>query len=923
MTVLASKSTSRYVYPFGAHLPAPPLDKNLLGSKAKNLAEMASIGIPVPPGVIITTEACNSYRHNHRQFPEGLEEDINQSMRLLGEMTGSEFGSDHHPLLVSVRSGARVSMPGMMDTILNLGLNDKTVLGFAKIWQNEKLAYDSYRRFIMMYSDVVGGVSRKHFENALRIIKMEEGVEEDYNISVSGLKQMCEIFKKIYFENTKKKFPQDCNEQLMNAVAAVFNSWDSERAILYRQLNKIPDEWGTGVVIQTMVFGNRNHRSATGVAFTRDPASGQNMFYGEFLIDAQGEEVVAGVRTPHPLNKYQKELTKSHKESLEELMPETYEQLQDIVQKLEQHYKDMQDIEFTIDDGKLYMLQTRTGKRTGFASVRMAIEMMDSGLIDEKTALKRIQPEQLIQLLAPIFDTKAKEAARKLKVAQGLNAGPGAASGKVALSSERAIAMKKAGIPCILVREETSPNDFPGMVAAEGILTMRGGSTSHAAVVARGMGKPCVVGCGEIFINSEAKTIKAKEMTIKEGDPISIDGLTGEVFFCDLPTSPSEIVQVLITKTKKPQDSTIYQQFHRIMTLADKYRHLKVRGNADNPQDCSAARAFGAEGIGLCRTEHMFMAPNRLNDVRCMFFSQSPSERQLAINRLLPHQKEDFIGIFRVMDGLPVTIRLLDPPLHEFMPHSEEELSTLASAMKIPTEKLIEISASIAEQNPMLGHRGCRLGIIYPELTEMQTRAIIEAALQVTEEGKVVLPEIMVPLVGMENELIHQKAVIDRTAEEIFKQKGKRIPYSVGTMIELPRAALVADEIAKEAEFFSFGTNDLTQTTFGISRDDSAKFVPTYVKGVANPTRETEDLLHMLTEDPFQVIDRKGVGALMEIAIQKGKKTRPDLKCGICGEHGGDPSSVQFCHELDLNYVSCSPYRIPIAKLAAAIAAIE
>lgn len=918
---MALATQFKYVYSFGANSPKPPLDKNLLGSKAKNLAEMASIGIPVPPGVIVTTEACNEYRHNHRRFPNGLEDDIRSAVNALAAQMGQCFSDDKNPLLVSVRSGARVSMPGMMDTILNLGMNDQSVIGLAQKWKNERLAFDCYRRFIMMYSDVVEGISRKLFEQAFHVIKIEEGVEQDIQLSVNGLKKACEIFKTIYAEHMHKPFPQDCWEQLFKAVAAVFNSWDSERAILYRQLNRIPDDWGTAVTIQTMVFGNKNDHSATGVAFTRDPATGQRAFYGEFLINAQGEEVVAGIRTPHPLNKYQKEKTGSKIESLEELMPEVYRQLQNIVDILEQHYTDMQDIEFTIDDGKLYMLQTRTGKRTGFAAVRMAVEMLSEGLIDEKAALLRVQPDQLVQLLAPIFDPKAKKAANKQLVAKGLNAGPGAASGKVALSSHKAKEFKQQGHPCILVREETSPNDFPGMVAAEGILTVRGGSTSHAAVVARGMGKPCVVGCGSIYINEDARTVSGNNITINEGDPISIDGTTGEVFFCSMPTSPSEIVQVLVERSKKGEESLLFQQFQKIMELADKYRKLKVRANADNPQDSIAARAFGCQGIGLCRTEHMFMAPNRLNDVRCMFFSISPEERKRAIDRLLPHQKDDFIGIFRVMDKMPVTIRLLDPPLHEFMPHSDEEITTLAQNMNMPREKLMEIRVSIEEHNPMLGHRGCRLGVTYPELTAMQTRAIIEAALEVSEEGKKVIPEIMVPLVGIHNEIVHQKAIIDAVANEVFKEKGKSIPYSVGTMIELPRSALIADQIAREAEFFSFGTNDLTQTTFGISRDDSGKFVPIYVKGLSNPS-EPDEVLHILSEDPFQVLDREGVGLLMRIAIEKGKKTRPALKCGICGEHGGDASSIYFCNELGLDYVSCSPYRVPIARLAAAHAAL-
>ncbi len=920
MATTTTTSKQTFVYPFAPELPKPPLNSELLGGKGKGCAEMASIGIPVPSGFIITTECCNNYRHNERKFPIGLEEQVKASIKVLEDLNKRQFGSFQNPLLVSVRSGARVSMPGMMDTILDLGLNDESVKGFASSFNNERLAYDSYRRFIMMFSDIVYGVSRKIFEKAFDVLKIQEKVEEDTHISINALKEACRIFKTLFEQHANRPFPQDAYEQLHLAIAAVFNSWDSERAILYRELNHIPDDWGTAVIVQTMVFGNRNDSSATGVAFTRDPATGEDHFYGEFLINAQGEEVVAGTRTPHPINRYQKEQTKSTLASLEELMPEAYSQLLAIVKRLEKHYKDMQDIEFTIDDNKLYMLQTRSGKRTGFAAVRVAVEMLEEGLIDEKTALKQVEPNMLMQLLAPVFDAKAKKDAKDSFVAKGLNAGPGAASGIAAFSSDKAVEYKKNGIKCILVRDEASPSDFPGMVAAEGILTTRGGSTSHAAVVARGMGKPCVVGCGALYINETAKTLSSQNKTIHEGDALSIDGMTGEVFFSSLPTSPSEIVQVVIEKTKKPQDSLVFQQYDRLMKIADTYRILEVRANADTPFDALVARAFGAQGIGLCRTEHMFMNPHRLNDVRCMFFSTRPEDRKVAINRLLAHQKADFIGIFRAMEGLAVTIRLLDPPLHEFMPHSDEELEMLANTLNISHVELSKIRASLHEQNPMLGHRGCRLGISFPEISEMQTRAILEAAIEVKREGKEVFAEIMVPLVGIEAELIHQKAHIDKTAEAVFKEQNCRIHYSVGTMIELPRACLLADLIAKEAEFFSFGTNDLTQTTFGISRDDSAKFVPMYVKGLANPLAGDETI-HILGDDPFQVLDTEGVGKLMKIALELGRKTRPDLQCGICGEHGGEPHSVAFCHKIGLNYVSCSPYRVPIARLAAAVAA--
>lgn len=908
------------VYVFGKGLPSPPLDKALLGGKGMGLAEMASIGMPVPPGFIITTEACNTYRIQH-QLPTGLAGEVVAAMHVLEREVGREFGDDSHPLLVSVRSGARVSMPGMMDTVLNLGLNDRSVEGFAAVTHNERLAYDNYRRFIEMYADIVMKVDRKHFDQAYDVLKMREGIQGNTELSVQGLQESCRVFKQIFQQHTGQPFPQDAREQLFEAIKAVFNSWDSERAILYRQLNDIPDSWGTAVIVQKMVFGNRNERSATGVAFTRDPASGANEFYGEFLPNAQGEEVVAGIRTPHPISRAQQSELKSPLKSLEELMPEVYGELYGIVKQLERHYSDMQDIEFTIEDGKLYMLQTRTGKRTGFAAVRMAVEMLEEGLIDERVALKRVQPAQLVQLLAPIFDEKAKKSAEKFLAAKGLAAGPGAACGKAAFSTEKALQMHQQGIHSILVRREANPDDFPGMVAAEGILTIHGGGTSHAAVVARGMGKPCVVGCEALRLNEVTKTLATNGHHIKEGDSIAIDGTTGEVFFCDLPASPSEIIQVLVGKTKAPEDSPVYKRFKTIMDLADKYRVLRVRTNADTPQDSRVARAFGAEGIGLCRTEHMFMEPERLNDVRCMFFSTHPEERRRAIDRLLPHQKKDFIAIFRVMDGLPVTIRLLDPPLHEFMPHTEDEMETLARMMGVSIENLSATRASLHEQNPMLGHRGCRLGVTLPELTEMQTRAILEAAIEVAEEGVAVYPEIMVPLVSTHAELQHQKALINQTAAHVFAEQKVSIRYSIGTMIELPRAALTADEIAESAEFFSFGTNDLTQTTFGISRDDSAKFVPAYVKGIPDPQRPGE-LLHLYSEDPFQVIDRKGVGQLMQIAINRGRATRPNLKCGICGEHGGDPRSVHFCAELGLDYVSCSPYRVPIARLAAAWASL-
>ncbi len=916
------KLESKHVYSFGADAPTPPLDSSLLGGKGRGLAEMASIGLPVPPGFILTTDTCREFSKNGHHLTEEMLVEIRAAMKWLENVRGAEFGSIDNPLLVSVRSGARVSMPGMMDTILNLGLNDQSVESYAKRIGNERLAYDCYRRFIMMFSEIVHGVSRKHFEEAFHVLKLQQGIIHDHDISIANLKKSCLLFRQIHDEYCAMPFPQDAYEQLDAAIAAVFNSWDSERATLYRQLNKIPSDWGTAVNVQAMVFGNKNERSATGVAFTRDPATGTAQFYGEFLPDAQGEEVVAGIRTPHPLNTYQKLTSGSSLQSLEELMPEVYAQLHEIVIRLEKHYRDMQDIEFTVDNGQLFMLQTRTGKRTGFAAVRMAVEMLQEGLIDEKTALLRVQPNQIIQLLAPIFDTKAKTEAAQNLVGKGLNAGPGAASGRAVFTTARAVELNKKGIPVILVREEASPDDFPGMVAAQGILTTRGGSTSHAAVVARGMGKPCVVGCTELHLNDSTKTLSCGQHTIKEEDPISIDGTTGEVYFCELKTSPSEVVQVLITRTKKPEDSTTYQQYAKLMEISDKYKQLKVRTNADTPYDSAVARAFGAEGIGLCRTEHMFMDAERLNDVRRMFFSMHPEERKAAIAKLLPHQKKDFMGIFKAMEGLPVTIRLLDPPLHEFMPHNIDEINALAQLMGVSHEYLTQVRSTLEEENPMLGHRGCRLGITFPELTAMQARAIFEAAIEVFKEGKEIHPEIMVPLVAIPAELEHQLDIIKDTAQQVFAEKGVEIDYSVGTMIELPRACLLAGQIAKHADFFSFGTNDLTQTTFGISRDDSSKFVPSYVSGVSDPKNPQKNW-QLLLADPFQELDRTGVGELMKIAIERGKDVNPHLHLGICGEHGGEPNSVAFCNQLGLDYVSCSPYRVPVARLAAARAALE
>ena len=898
---------AEYVYTFGGgQAEGNASMKNLLGGKGSNLAEMAGLGIPVPPGFTITTEVCTYYDRNNGAYPEGLEEQVEEGLRYVEKAMGAEFGNRQNPLLVSVRSGARVSMPGMMDTVLNLGLNDETVEGLIAKTKNPRMAYDSYRRFVQMYADVVMGAKGDEFEELIREKKKEKGVKDDTELTANDWKELVGKFKEVVREKTGKDFPTDPKEQLWGSIGAVFRSWDTPRAVSYRQLNKIPDDWGTAVNVQAMVFGNMGESSATGVAFTRDPSTGDKRFFGEFLVNAQGEDVVAGIRTPHPITiagKGDSGLT-----SLEEEMPEIYQQLVDIYQNLEKHYKEMQDIEFTIQEGKLYMLQTRTGKRTGFAAIRIAVDMVEEGLIDEEEALRRVEPAQLLQLLAPVFEMEAKHKAIEegRLLAKGLNAGPGAACGRVVFSAEKAVAMASKGEKVILTRTETSPEDISGMAKAVGILTSTGGTTSHAAVVARGMGKSCVVGCGALHIDYSAGTITVGDKVIKEGDSISIDGTTGEVIEGELPTIPSEVIQVLVQKTKQPEESRVYQQFDELMTWADKYRKLGIRTNADTPGDAAVARSFGAEGIGLTRTEHMFFEGDRIDAVREMILSEDSEGRKRALAKIMPMQKEDFIGIFEAMEGLPVTIRTLDPPLHEFLPHTDKEIKELAAQMGVEPKILKQKVQSLHEANPMLGHRGCRLGIAYPEITEMQARAIIEAACELIKKGKKVEPEIMIPLVGHINELRGQKAIVDRVAKETAEKYDVAIDYKVGTMIELPRAALTADQVALEAEFFSFGTNDLTQTTFGISRDDAGTFLPMYVEK------------KILPHDPFQSIDREGVGALMKIGVGKGRATRPDLKIGICGEHGGDPDSVEFCHQIGLNYVSCSPYRVPIARLAAA-----
>ncbi len=898
----------KYVYFFGENRAEGNASmKNLLGGKGSNLAEMAGLGIPVPPGFTITTEVCTYYYQNDGEYPEGLEQKVNENLRQVEELVGARFGDPENPLLVSVRSGARVSMPGMMDTVLNLGLNDQTVEGLIAKTKNPRMCYDSYRRFVQMYANVVMGAKGDAFEKLIRAKKNENGVKDDTELTADDLKELVPKFKTVVREKSGKDFPSDPNEQLWGAIGAVFHSWDTPRAVAYRQLNGIPDDWGTAVNVQAMVFGNMGNTSATGVAFTRDPGTGEKKFFGEFLVNAQGEDVVAGIRTPHPIAISQKaegpELT-----SLEEEMPEIYGQLVDIYRKLESHYRDMQDMEFTIQEGKLYMLQTRTGKRTGFAAIGIAVDMVEEGLIDEKEALRRVEPGHLLQLLAPVFEGKAKEDAVKegRLLAVGLNAGPGAACGKVVFSAEKAVEMARSGEKVILTRTETSPEDISGMAKAVGILTSTGGTTSHAAVVARGMGKSCVAGCGALHIDYSTLSMSVKDKVIKEGDYISIDGTTGEVILGEMPTIPSEVIQVLIQKTKSPEDSRVFQQFFKLLSWAQEHRKIGVRANADTPADAGVARSFGAEGIGLTRTEHMFFEGDRIDAVREMILAEDPEGRKKALAKIMPMQKEDFIGIFEVMEGLPVTIRFLDPPLHEFLPHKDKEIEELARQMGVEVGKLKQKVQSLRETNPMLGHRGCRLGITYPEISEMQARAILEAACELIKKGKNVEPEIMIPLVGHVNELRGQKEIVDRVAQETAEKYGVAIKYKVGTMIELPRAALTADQIAQEAEFFSFGTNDLTQTTFGVSRDDAGTFLPMYVEK------------KILPHDPFQSIDTEGVGALMKIGVEKGRATRPDLKIGICGEHGGEPKSVAFCHEIGLNYVSCSPYRVPIASLAAA-----
>ncbi len=890
------KSGKKYVYFFAANKSDGKAEmKNLLGGKGANLAEMCNIGIPVPPGFTITTEVCTEFYENNRNYPAGLEEEVAATIKKVEEEMGMTFGDPKNPLLLSVRSGARASMPGMMDTVLNLGLNDVIVEGLAELSGKPRFAWDSFRRFVQMYGDVVLDLKpqNKEDEDPFEVIieekKKAKGVELDTDLTTEDLQELVAEFKQAIKRETGRDFPEDPMEQLWGAVGAVFGSWMNDRAKTYRALNNIPSNWGTAVNVQTMVYGNMGDDCATGVAFTRDPATGNRQFYGEYLVNAQGEDVVAGIRTPQPVNTSTQ--SDDSQVTLEALMPEPYADLVSIYQKLEKHYKDMQDIEFTIQQGRLWMLQTRNGKRTAEAAVRIAVEMVEEGLIDKKTGVLRVAPAALDQLLHPMFDPKAD----KNTLAKGLPASPGAATGKIVFHADEAEDWSAKGEDVILVRIETSPEDIGGMHVAKGILTSRGGMTSHAAVVARGMGTCCVAGCSALDINYKSKTMSVGGNTYNEGDWISLDGSEGTVLEGKVPTI----------------DPELSGNFGILMGWADEFRTINVRTNADTPHDSDVGRNFGAEGIGLCRTEHMFFEGDRIKAVREMILSDDEEGRRKALDKLLPYQREDFYGIFKAMHDLPVTVRTLDPPLHEFLPHEPENQQEMADEMGITLEEVKAKVAALHEFNPMLGHRGCRLGVTYPEITEMQARAIMEAACQLTKEGVKVFPEIMIPLIGTKAELADQKVVVRATAEKVQEEMGAKVDYLIGTMIEIPRAALTADKVAEEAEFFSFGTNDLTQMAFGYSRDDAGTFLPEYVHK------------EILPDDPFQTLDQEGVGQLVEIGIQRGRQTKPDLKVGICGEHGGDPRSVEFCHRVGMNYVSCSPFRVPIARLAAAQAAVR
>jgi pyruvate,orthophosphate dikinase len=897
----------KYVYFFGAGAAEGNMKmKETLGGKGANLAEMAGIGLPVPPGFTVSTEVCALYYKNRQKTPEAVRLEVEKNVKRLEKAVGQAFGDPKSPLLVSVRSGARASMPGMMDTILNLGLNDRTAAALVAKTGNERFVFDCYRRFVQMYGDVVLGLKPVHkddidpFEEIIESKKRARGIHSDADLTAADLKDLVARFKAAIKAKTGQDFPDDPKKQLWGAIGAVFGSWMNDRAIAYRKMYDIPEAWGTAVNVQLMVFGNMGNDSGTGVAFTRDAATGENVFYGEYLMNAQGEDVVAGTRTPKPIVELKRD------------DPEAFAELEAIRHKLEKHYTDMMDVEFTIQQGKLYMLQCRVGKRTAFAAIRIAVDMVDEKLIGEKEALSRIEPDQLNQLLRPIFDPAEKQASIKAGrlLTKGLNAGPGAATGRIVFNSVDAEAWAKKGEKVVLTRIETSPEDIKGMNAAEGILTARGGMTSHAALVARQMGRVCVAGCGELLIDYGDHTMTVKGRALKEGDWVSIDGTTGEVIEGRLNTKPSEVLQVLIEKTLDPAKAPVFRTFAKVMAWADKYRTLKIRTNADQPDQSANAVAFGAEGIGLCRTEHMFFGEGKIGPMREMILADTLEQRRAALAKLLPLQRQDFAGIFEVMAGRPVTIRTIDPPLHEFLPHEEKGQREIAAQMGIPYEKVRERVASLHEFNPMLGFRGCRLGIIYPEITEMQARAIFEAAAATKKKKIPVLPEVMIPLVGHVKELRNQEQLVRATAEAVMKEQGVKFDYLVGTMIEVPRGAITADEIAAVAEFFSFGTNDLTQMTLGVSRDDAARFLVPYVE------RE------IYAKDPFEVIDRDGVGQLMRMAVERGRKTRPGIKLGICGEHGGEPSSVEFCHLIGLNYVSCSPFRVPIARLAAARAAI-
>jgi len=911
-TAVLKKAGKRTYFFGGGKAEGTKEMKNLLGGKGANLAEMANIGLPVPPGFTITTEVCTEFYDGGKKLPKALDADVRSQIARMEKVVGAKFGDAKNPLLVSVRSGARASMPGMMDTILNLGLNDKTAAGLAAKSGNERFAFDSYRRFVAMYGDIVLGLKPENkedhdpFDVILANKKQARGVKLDSDLPADALKELVAEFKAEIKNRLGVNFPDDPYAQLEGAIKAVFQSWQNDRANLYRRLNNIPVEWGTAVNVQAMVFGNKGGDSATGVCFTRDPASGENVFYGEFLVNAQGEDVVAGIRTPEKI------------EALGNVLPKAYKQLLDIRKKLEKHYKEMQDIEFTIENGTLYMLQCRNGKRTGFAGVRIAVEMVDEKLISKEEALRRVEPEALNQLLRPVFLPAAKKAAIEggRLLAKGLPAGPGAATGKVVFFADEAEALAAKGeTNLILCRHETSPEDIRGMNASLGFMTAFGGMTSHAALVARQMGKVCIVGCDALSFDYHARQMKVTtskgEVVVKEGDWISIDGFAGEVINGRVDTTPSEVIRVLIEKNLDAKEAPVYQRYAKLMGWADAARRLRVRANADQPDQSEAAVAFGAEGIGLCRTEHMFFGEGKIGPMREMIVAENETDRRKALDKLLPLQREDFAGIFRAMKGRPVTIRTLDPPLHEFLPHDDAGVADLARATGRTVEQVHERIAELKESNPMLGHRGCRLGITYPEITEMQARAVFEAAVDVAREGMDVFPEIMIPLVGTKKELDLQAAVVRKAADEVFAARGKKVGYLVGTMIEIPRAALTADKIAETAEFFSFGTNDLTQMTFGLSRDDVPRVLAAY---------QAQDIYQV---DPFVSVDRQGVGALMKTAAGLGRGVKPKLKLGICGEHGGDPSSVEFCNEIGLDYVSCSPYRLPIARLAAAQAALK